>query len=195
MNISLVRGDKRRWSEVDQAWGVTIGPGELFVAEADEVIITVLGSCVSACIKDPVSGVAGMNHYMLPGDWGRDDGGSSARYGVYAMEALINEMIRRGARRPDMQVKLVGGGRMWADGSDIGASNVAFARSFLTEEKLKLVGTDVGGTRPRRVHFRTVEGLVRVKALAEVSMREVDQREATYRAQLRTPHVGNVELF
>jgi chemotaxis protein CheD len=193
MSIALVSGEQRRWSEIDKAWGITIGPGELYVTTTNEVIITVLGSCVSACIKDPIAGVAGMNHYMLPGDF-RNDNGSSARYGVYAMEALVNEMIRLGARRHNMAVKLVGGGRMWADGTDIGAGNIAFAKSFLAEEGLALIGSDVGGNRPRRVHFRTAEGAVRVKALGEMT-RDLDQRETSYRAQLKAPQAGNVELF
>ena len=183
----------RFWEPRVHAWVVQVLPGELYVTREPEVIATVLGSCVSACIKDAIAGVAGMNHYMLPGDF-RADNGSSARYGVYAMEALVNEMLRLGARRQNMAVKLVGGGRMWADGTDIGAGNIAFAKSFLAEEGLALVGSDVGGTRPRRVHFRTAEGAVRVKALGEMT-RDLDQREASYRAQLKAPQTGNVELF
>ena len=123
---------QRFWEPDTQRWTVKILPGEYYVTRNDEAITTVLGSCVSACIRDPLAQVGGMNHFMLPEDNSvREAGGraldrQATRYGSYAMESLINDLLKLGAARERLEIKLFGGGRMLASMTDIGARNIAF---------------------------------------------------------------------
>jgi chemotaxis protein CheD len=125
-------------------------------ADADVFMTTILGSCVSACLWDPVAGVGGMNHFLLPEapDGARDD----RRYGVQAMELLINGLLRLGADRNRLEAKLFGGARMIVGLSDIGSKNADFARQFLRLEGIRLVGESLGGERARRLHFTPATG-------------------------------------
>jgi chemotaxis protein CheD len=131
---------------------------------------TILGSCVSACVHDPVAGVGGMNHFLLPGD--KDDspvsGGPPAlRYGVQSMELLLNALFRMGARRERLEVKLFGGARVVDGLSDIGLQNAAFAERFLQAEGIALRGGSLRGDQARRIQFWPVSGRVRQMALVE----------------------------
>lgn len=116
------------------------------------VLTTILGSCVAACMRDPVVGVGGMNHFLLPD--GESDGiDDGKRYGVNAMELLINGLLRKGARREHLEAKIFGGARMFDGLSDVGAANAAFAERFLKDEGIPVVGGSLGGVGARRVKF------------------------------------------
>src|ERR1700761_1090130 len=117
----------RSWDKANSRWSARIMPGEYFVTRGDEIISTVLGSCISACIRDPALGIGGMNHFMLPEDvsqgsssWLDPKAGLSTRYGSFAMETLVNDLLKLGARRERLEVKLTGGGRILASMTDVG---------------------------------------------------------------------------
>ena len=144
---------------------ITVAQGEARVSGDDDVVFTtILGSCVATCFYDPFARIGGLNHYLLA--TGTDaNPGTFQRYGVHAMEVLINDMLRVGAMRHRLKARIFGGGRMHAAFQDIGASNIAFAREFLRNEKIPLVGEDVGGTLARRVDFRPGLGLSRCRTI------------------------------
>lgn len=156
----------------------------------DALMTTVLGSCVAACLHDPVAGVGGMNHFLLAesadGSRVRDE---EMRYGAYAMEVLINEMMKLGARRERIEAKLFGGAKLFDGLNDVGAANAAFARRFLEDEGIPIVASSLGGRRARRVEFWPVSGRAR--------QREVDQNPETPTLQRAPAPVadGGVELF
>ncbi|SIO03095.1 chemotaxis protein CheD [Rhodovulum sp. ES.010] len=131
--------------------------------EPDTVLSTVLGSCVSACLFDPVAGVGGMNHFLLPGDTSARS--SELKYGAMAMELLINELLKAGALRSRMQAKLFGGARVSAAFGDIGEKNVIFARSYMAREGFDVVSESLGGLQARRLHFRPATGAARLVML------------------------------
>ncbi len=186
-----------------QSQAAKILPGEYYVTCDDEVIVTVLGSCVSACIWDSTAGIGGMNHFMLPKSAeGRDNetrianAGDAARYGTYAMEHLINTLLKHGGRRERLRTKIVGGGRVLAGSTDVGAKNIAFVREFLRNEGLAIAGEHVGGSWPRKVCFHPLSGRAQVKELKNMHNETISQREQTYQQQLgSTAKGGEVELF
>jgi chemotaxis protein CheD len=174
-------------------------PGAFHVATADELISTLLGSCVAACIYDPLRGIGGMNHFLLPGA-GRDDAASapasiSNRYGVFAMESLVNALLARGASRARMKVKLFGGGRIMTQLSDVGRRNIEFVRRFVETESLPIAAEDLGGDQPRKILMYPATGRVRVKKLPVLGAHRIAVREARYLQQVDTPPKGSVELF
>jgi len=132
-------------------------------SNADESLLTILGSCVSACLYDPLRGVGGMNHFLLADG----DGQEAMRYGVYAMEILINDLLKMGASRDRLQAKLFGGAKIMERLNDIGAENARFARKFLATEGIPVVSESLGGRRARRIEFWPVGGRAR--------QREIDQ--------------------
>ena len=137
---------------------VHVGQGEhLVTSDRDVVLSTVLGSCVAMCLRDPVAGVGGMNHFLLPeGAGAGTDAGR--RYGAYAMELLINDVLKAGGRRDRLEAKLFGGGRMFDSLKDVGASNADFAERFLADEGIPVVGASLRGAGGRRVHYWPVTG-------------------------------------
>lgn len=140
---------------------VYVSQGEFQTSNLPEVVFsTVLGSCVAACIWDPGQGIGGMNHFLLASSSDSDRSGSS-RYGVHAMEMLINDLLKKGARRKSLQAKLFGGANMASNLGDIGLSNAKFARSFLAAEDIPCLAESLGGTNARRVLFRPNTGHVR----------------------------------
>ncbi len=176
-------------------------PGEYYVTIADEHIVTVLGSCVSACIRDKVFGIGGMNHFMLPRDYKECDPekfniSDAARYGNYAMEHLINTILKNGGRRENLEVKIVGGAKIIANMSDIGQRNVQFVKDYLETEGLTLLGEDVGDVYPRKVDYYPSTGKVRVKKLRSVHNDTLVDRETVYANAIeQKPVVGDIELF
>lgn len=134
-------------------------------ADPSVVLATTLGSCVAACIHDPVARVGGMNHFLLP-ESPDSEGLVSLRYGAFAMELLINGLLSKGARRERMEAKLFGGGRLSQGLADIGAKNAAFAREFLDREGIAFSGGSLGGSLARRVQFWPVSGRARQLVLA-----------------------------
>jgi chemotaxis protein CheD len=174
-------------------WQVQVLPGELYVTREDEVIATVLGSCVSACVRDTRRGLGGMNHFMLPRPPSGDQA-ASARYGLYALECLVNAVSRGGGKREDLEVKVFGGGRVLEGAGDIGRGNIAFVHKFFADEAIKIAVEDVGGNVARRLRYWPRSGRVMVMHMPMTSATKVIAREAEAAAALE-PTAGSVELF
>jgi chemotaxis protein CheD len=175
-------------------------PGEYYVTGRDMVLVTVLGSCVTACIRDRFSGIGGMNHFMLP-DAGLDQDNPvslSARYGAFAMEILINSLISLGAQRTLLEAKVFGGGNVLPGMTtmNIGQRNADFALSFLSAEKIRVVARDLIDVFPRKVYFFPKSGKVLVKKLRNIHNDTIYRREIDYGTRLVKEEVaGDVELF
>lgn len=165
----------------------SILPGEFFVSREPMVVYTVLGSCISACIRDPIIGVGGMNHFMLPEpkEGGNDSWGESTRYGSYAMESLINEILKRGGIKSRLEVKLFGAGKIYEGNIDVGARNAEWVLSFLKTEGLKPAKTDLGDVFPRKVYYFTESGRVLMKKIERVKNKTIFERETEYAAQIK----------
>ncbi|HSH72563.1 MAG TPA: chemoreceptor glutamine deamidase CheD [Methylophilaceae bacterium] len=178
-----------------------ISPGEYYFTDKDMVIVTVLGSCVSACIRDSVSGIGGMNHFMLP-DCASADKDSpvseSMRYGTYAMEVLINQLLRNGARRENLEAKIFGGGNVLRSftTTNVGDRNASFVRKFLKDERIRVTGEDLLDIYPRKVYYFPKTGRVLVKKLKQLNNYTLVKREEAYASKLKTNDVGGaIELF
>lgn len=173
-------------------------PGEYYVSNSGMLLVTVLGSCVAACIRDVDSGIGGMNHFMLPDDGGRDSVGSSARYGTYAMEVLINHLLKMGARRNRLEAKVFGGGAVLASlsSSNVGTRNAEFVLDYLKTEKIPVVAKDLQDSYPRKVYYFPDSGRVMLKKLHRVHNDTLFNRERDYQDRLAGSKVeGDVELF
>lgn len=194
-------GSKRYYDQNFEVTVVKIFSGECYVTSSPgEMIVTILGSCVSACIRDPIAGVGGMNHFLLPGDGSRSVSELSLtdanRYGVNAMEFLINEILKRGGVKSRLEVKVFGGGNVTASSAMIGSKNSEFVRTFLRNEGLKTVSEDLGGTLPRRIHYYPDTGKVMVRKLNRREDMEIVDREKKYEQTLHTkPIEGDIDLF
>lgn len=173
-------------------------PGEYFVSDQGMLLVTVLGSCVAACIRDVELGIGGMNHFMLPDDGGRDAVCSSARYGGYAMEVLINHLLKMGAQRHRLEAKVFGGGAVLTSlsSSNVGARNAEFVLDYLKTEKIPVVAKDLLDSYPRKVYYFSQTGRVLVKKLHRVHNETLFSRERDYKDRLSGTKVeGDVELF
>lgn len=178
----------------ERAIKVHVTQGESHVTTDPNVVMTtVLGSCIAACIRDPQSGVGGMNHFLLPdaGDGRRD--GDAVRYGAYAMEVLINDLLKKGARRERLEAKIFGGAKLFDGRSDVGASNSAFAERFLRDEGIPIVSSSTGGVSARRVEFWPTSGRVRQRLVA-VDNAPQDVRRPTP-PPMPAVASGDVDLF
>lgn len=177
---------------------VKVLPGEYFVTTTDMVLVTVLGSCVSACIRDRVRGIGGMNHFMLAETQDRGALSSSARYGAYAMEILVNHLLKLGASRSNLEAKVFGGGRVMAalGSSMVGERNAEFVLQYLKTEGIALAAKDLLDVTPRKVYFFPYTGRVLVKKINSVHNDTLERREKEYAARLtQAPVAGDVELF
>lgn len=175
-----------------------IGPGELYASKRNILIVTVLGSCVSACLIDPVARIAGMNHFMLPERSGSQTLLSEpARYGAHAMEMLINNLLSMGARRERLEAKVFGAGRVLAGMSDVGARNAQFALEYLERERIPVRARDVGGDNARKVYLFVESGRVLVKEINQLRNDTVVNRERAYASEIGGKRIsgGDVELF
>jgi chemotaxis protein CheD len=179
---------------------VKLMPGEYYVTSRDMLLVTVLGSCVAACIRDRSSGIGGMNHFMLP-QQKNDSGGpvsSSMRYGAYAMEVMINQLLKSGARRANLECKLFGGGNVLRGFTvtNVGERNVEFALDYLKTENIPVVSQDLLDIYPRKVYFFPRSGKVKMKMLRNVHNNTIIEREQEYSSRLKVADVqGDVELF
>ncbi len=181
---------------------VKLLPGEYFVSEDDIVLSTVLGSCIAACMWDRTARVGGMNHFMLPGDPARagtdaDPIGLAGRYGVFAMEQLINELIKRGARKSNLEAKLFGGGAVLRNFTalNVGERNAEFVLNFLRTEGIRIASQDLMDVFARRVAFFPVSGRALCRKLPQADAAVVSA-EQKYNAQINTNKAGgDVELF
>jgi chemotaxis protein CheD len=194
-------GVNRYWDKRMNLAAAKILPGEFYVSNQGEMIVTVLGSCISACIRDKILGVGGMNHFMLPykGEdadrWGNQVSEAS-RYGNWAMEYLINAILSQGGTRRNLEVKVFGGGQVLANMTDVGHNNIDFVTSYLAQEGLKIVAQDVGGIYPRKVLYFPDTGAVKMRKLKTMHNKTVEQREREYSRRIDVkPAAGEVELF
>lgn len=188
----------RYWDQQSNRFSAKILPGEYYVTTRDEMITTVLGSCVSACIRDRLTGVGGMNHFMLPASeddkWGMVS--AATRYGNFAMEHMINDILKNGARRSNLEIKIVGGGKIISSMSDVGKKNIDFVHQYLKMEGLSILSQDVGDIYARKVQYFPKTGKVRVKKLRDTHNNTVVTRETNYMNEINQADVGNdVELF
>ena len=175
-------------------------PGEYYVTQRDMVLVTVLGSCVTACIRDKLSGIGGMNHFMLPDANPDKDNpvSASARYGAFAMEILINSLTNLGAHRTLLEAKVFGGGNVLPGMTqlNIGQRNADFALRFLNAERIRVVARDLIDVYPRKVYYFPRTGKVLVKKLRNIHNRTIYTREIEYGARLVKEEVaGDIELF
>lgn len=178
-------------------------PAEYRVTDQPIALVTLLGSCVAACLYDPAVGVGGMNHFMLPDAQptnmaARDGADGSARYGAHAMELLINDLLKRGARRPRLQAKVFGGGNVLRGftSDPIGARNARFVLDYLAAERIPVLAQDLGDVHPRKVCFFAQTGRALVRHLPLTRDEEIVRAErALYGRLAQTPVAGSVELF
>ena len=175
-------------------------PGEYFATDKNMLLVTVLGSCVAACVRDVRAGVGGMNHFMLPRS--EKDPTSpvsmSARYGTFAMEILINQLIKMGARRENMEAKVFGGGNVLRGFTlnNIGESNASFVLEYLRNEGIRVAAEDMLGVHPRKIYYFPNSGRVLVKKIRELHNHTIVERESEYNLRLRDAVVGgDVEMF
>ncbi len=192
---------KRYWDNAMAISTAKLMPGEVYVSGEDEMIMTVLGSCVSACIRNPRTNIGGMNHFMLP-QMGASASmltldGTAARYGNWAMEVLINEILNYGGSKRDLEVKLFGGGKVLDNMTmDIGKRNIDFVFSFLDKEGINVVAHDVGDRFPRKLLYFPNTGKVRVRKLQSTNQATIVRREAAYLNDIKTsPRDGDIDLF
>ena len=196
---SRISGARRFFDASLGAWVVKVFPGEYYVTrKADEVLVTVLGSCVSACVRDPRRGIGGMNHFMLAE--GEADGwggmGNAARYGNFAMEKLLNELMKLGCARSDLEIKVFGGGNVIDTHNLIGTDNSDFVLRYLDNEGLACVAQDLRGQYPRRIQYFPKSGRVIRRLLTGGETRVVARDESDYARRLTiTKPTGTIELF
>jgi chemotaxis protein CheD len=173
-------------------------PGEYFVATSEMVLVTVLGSCVAACIRDVRLGIGGMNHFMLPDTESAEPTSGAARYGTYAMEVLINHLLKLGAKRENLEAKVFGGGNVLPGLTiaNVGSKNAGFVVKYLATERIRIAARDLADVFPRKVYYFPATGRALIKRLQELKNDTALERETEYRRRLvEGPVGGDVELF
>ncbi|HYN64827.1 MAG TPA: chemoreceptor glutamine deamidase CheD [Candidatus Limnocylindrales bacterium] len=199
--LAWLRAQPRKPGEASFFWyetqfsseAVKVLPGEYFVDSEDLLIMTTLGSCIAACLWDRNARVGGLNHFMLPGG-----SGDSGRYGAYAMELLINEMMKRGASRSSLEAKVFGGGQVIAgmETMNVGERNTHFVLDYLKTERIAVVSKDVLDVYPRKVCFLPASGKAMVKRLAATHSATLAAQElAVARESLPNASGGSIDLF
>jgi len=193
---------RRYWDKDRVKYAAKILPGEYYVTLENELIVTTLGSCIAACIRDPAAGVGGMNHFMLPyrisGISKKYDPRISFanRYGNYAMENLINDILKNGGRKQNLEIKVFGGGKVLTNMTDVGQKNIEFIENYVQTEGLKLLAKDLGDVFPRKVVYDPITGNVRVKKLRTLHNNTIAQREDRYLKDIDDKTLsGKIELF
>ncbi|AHF01654.1 chemotaxis protein CheD [Thiomicrospira aerophila AL3] len=188
---------------IDPAEGIAtikILPGEFYVTQQQERIETVLGSCIAACVHDPVAKIGGMNHFMLPMDKSSANRNfelsDANRYGNYAMENMVNTLLRSGAKRERLEFKVFGGGRIMSSMTNIGWYNIGFVFDYIYTEGFKVISQDIGDVFPRKVIFYPADGRVRVRRLNPMHNESLFEQENQYVKTIdKKPVEGDVELF
>ncbi|MFA6966199.1 chemoreceptor glutamine deamidase CheD [Bosea sp. (in: a-proteobacteria)] len=197
--MSVARSSRRYFDPRFEATIITVAPGEHEITSAkDEIVATVLGSCVSVCLRDSQSGVGGLNHFLLPKNNGGTDTSAGERYGDTAMEVLINGLLKRGAKRANFEAKVFGGARVLSGATmlAIGDGNIAFVTDFLKREGIQTVSKDVGGTRSRRIHYQPSTGRAWVQHVQSSQKSTEHEQEVAYLNRLKTqPVAGEVEIW
>ena len=197
------------FAHIRRTWDSDLGksvakllPGDYYVTRHDEAIFTVLGSCVSACVRERKLGIGGMNHFMLPLDrsggtsaWTDNLNSSATRYGNVAMERLVNDIMTLGGQRANLEFKVIGGGKVLDMALDVGARNAEFVRSYLKTEGFPISAEDLGDCFARKVYYNPATGKVRVKRLTSTVNRAVFEREREFEPTTAQVESGSVELF
>lgn len=177
---------------------ISVLPGDYKVVGSEKVFVsTLLGSCVAACIRDRKLGCGGLNHFLLPEEKGSGSG-YSARYGVHAMEVLINSILGLGANKHDLEAKVFGGGAIIESSArdHVGKKNAEFVMQYLKSEQIDVVASDLGGTKARRIFFQPCTGLVHVNRLPGLDAKQAGLRERNLQKAISSaPKTGGVELF
>jgi len=190
----------RYWDKQNCMFAAKILPGEYYVTKSHERIVTVLGSCVAACIRDRVSGVGGMNHFMLPQDslsgaWNAEEFGIATRFGNVAMERLINDILKNGGKRQNLEIKLFGGGNVLVNMTDVGQKNILFVKHFAKTEGLNVIAEDLGDIYPRKVHYLPSSGRAFVKRFHSMHNNTITEREQRYMKSIKHQNDGSIDLF
>lgn len=196
---AVAEADCRYRDHTFQTTAVRLVAGDCYVtSHPGEMLVTVLGSCVAACIRDPVARVGGMNHFMLPSGAEDSWGGASKalRYGNFAMERLINEILERGGDRRRLEVKVFGGANMLKGSGSVGNRNAEFVRAYVAAEGLTIDAQHLGGVLPRRIHFFPVTGRALMLQVRRDTVTPAMKSETVYRRRLARERVeGSIELF
>lgn len=177
---------------------VKLFSGDLHVStDPTEMLVTILGSCVSACIRDPIAKVGGMNHFLLPGnELLVTELSDAARYGVFAMESLINGILKAGGRKDRLEFKVFGGGNVIKNSQRIGSKNAQFIRQFLKSEGYSIASEDLEGELPRRIHYFPATGKVMLRKLhRKEDMRVIDEETRYRNSIVAKPVEGDIDLF
>ena len=189
----------RYWDKKTGMPTAKILPGEFYVTSHNEVITTVLGSCISACIRDKKVKIGGMNHFMLPMQGDNNDNqelSNAARYGNFAMEQMINDILRNGGNRDNLEVKIFGGGKVMKGMTDVGKRNINFVKDYIKIEGYNLVAEDVGGMYPRKVIYYPNNGKVLIKKLYSKHNSTIEARDENYYSKISSQKVeSDIELF
>ena len=202
-SISGFEHVNRYWDRRQNIYVAKILPGEFYVTQHSELIATTLGSCVSACIWDDRRGIGGMNHFMLPlteqesheVTWGNEQS-DATRYGNYAMEHLINEILKHGGLRKNLRAKVFGGGHVIRQMSDVGERNCQFVLEYIDTENIPLLAHDLGDEYPRKILFDPMSGRARMKKLRNMHNDTIVVREKDYQKDIiHKPVEGDIELF
>ncbi len=193
---------KRLWDSKLHAFKANIKPGEFYVTTSGEIISTVLGSCISVCVRDRTSGIGGMNHFMLPQQgahhdaWDNSVVSESARYGDWAMEKLLNALYKLGAMKNRLEIKVFGGGNVLdCMTTNVGEQNIKFAKEFLKREGFAIDALDVGDIYPRKVVFFTKTGKVKLRKLTSQTKTLLEQENRYAKRIISKPGDGEIELF
>lgn len=194
----------RYWDPKHGFFSAKILPGQYYVSNNDELIATTLGSCISVCAVDRISGIGGMNHFMLPvysenhkDSWGSTVVNAETRYGNFAMEHMINDIIKYGGVKSRIELKIIGGGRVMDKITDVVAlRNIAFVYDYVASERLKLISEDVGDRYPRKVLFHLKSGKVKVRKLKKENNTTLMRRDTEYMDRMKVEKFeGSVDLF
>ncbi len=188
----------RYWNKLTGMPTAKILPGQFYVTSHNETITTILGSCISACIRDPKVGIGGMNHFMLPisNTASPSDIDNAARYGNFAMEQMINDILRNGGSRDNLEVKIFGGGRVMKGVTDVGKKNIDFVKEYLELEGLTILAEDVGGKYPRKVIYEPKTGKVKMKKIINKHNDTVESRDESYFEKITQQETkSDIELF
>jgi chemotaxis protein CheD len=190
---------RRYFDPVLKVTVVSVFQGDFYItSRPGEMLTTVLGSCIAACVRDPVANVGGMNHFLLPDDGGqsRDLGGVPLRYGSFSMEQLINGILTRGGRRERLEVKVFGGANVIRSSSAVGHRNADFIEAYIANEGLAIASRHLRGNAPRKIQYFPSSGLVRMREVADVMAPKVFDQELSRQVKLRpAPQAGSIELF
>ncbi|MEI7841813.1 MAG: chemoreceptor glutamine deamidase CheD [Gallionellaceae bacterium] len=195
-----VLSPNRYYDDTFDKEAIKLLPGEYYVTNRDMVLVTVLGSCVAACIRDRKSGIGGMNHFMLPENKTEvaSPVATAARYGAYAMEMMINQLLKNGAKRENLEAKLFGGGNVLRGFTvtNVGERNVEFATAYLKNEKIRVVAQSILDIYPRKIYFFPATGKVMLRKLKHANNDTIIEREAEYGSRLKHADIeGDIDLF